>query len=101
MYDVQYNTEPGMLVMAQTAYPGWKALADGRPAALHRVNASLMGVYLPAGPHRVHLKYQPASYQIGLYLSLMACAICAMTGGVLFGFRQGGRMPSEYVELHN
>lgn len=61
-----------MLVIANTYYPGWKAYVDGQPTALSRVNWTMNGVALPPGKHIVRLLYEPASFRIGLWISVLS-----------------------------
>jgi hypothetical protein len=63
------------LVVTSSWYPGWKAVVDGIPAQVHRVNGSFIGVALPVGAGRVSLSYDPAW--------LPAC--CAFSGVLLVG----------------
>ncbi|HZO89699.1 MAG TPA: YfhO family protein [Chthonomonadaceae bacterium] len=75
---------PGFLVVAATAYPGWKATVDGRPARLLRADGALMGLLLPPGTHQVRLVYAPDGLRLGLYLTLLACgALTAIAGAAL------------------
>jgi hypothetical protein len=62
----------GLLVIAESWYPGWKARANGREAAVYRVNHGLMGVKVGAGRQRVELTFAPASLTWGTALSLAA-----------------------------
>jgi hypothetical protein len=64
-------TSPGLLILSDTYYPGWKVTVDGQPASLLRVNYALQGVYLPAGEHQVMLRFVPTSFWIGLTLTAM------------------------------
>ena len=50
---------PQLLVVARSWLPGWRALVDGRPAAVLRANLAGLGVAVPAGGHRVELVYSP------------------------------------------
>lgn len=59
-------TDPGVLVLSDTYYPGWKVTVDGRPSRLLRANYALRGVYLPGGNHRVVFRFAPASLRLGL-----------------------------------
>ena len=65
---------PSALVLTDLHYPGWKATVDGRPADLRRVDWLLRATPLPAGRHRVELRYEPASWRIGWIVSLLALA---------------------------
>ncbi len=62
---------PGMLVLSEVFYPGWEAALDGKPVPLLRVNYALRGVPLPAGEHRVHLRFQPSSVRLGAVISAL------------------------------
>ena len=69
----------GMLILADTWYPGWIATIDGRPAPIYQAYLALRGVVLEQGDHHVEFRYQPASALIGALMSaigiLGACAL--------------------------
>ena len=69
----------GMLILADTWYPGWIATIDGRPAPIDQAYLALRGVVLEQGDHRVEFHYQPAAALIGAVMSaigiLGACAL--------------------------
>jgi uncharacterized membrane protein YfhO len=50
-------------------YPGWVAFVDGRPAALLHADYAFRAVAVEAGKHAVEFRYQPRSFQIGLWVS--------------------------------
>jgi hypothetical protein len=78
-----------VLVVTDVHYPGWKAWVDGRPAPLERVDYLLRGVVLPAGTHRVELRYEPTSWRVGWMMSILALAVVvALT---LIGWRRDRR----------
>jgi hypothetical protein len=60
------------LVIADAYYPGWNAYVDGAPEALRRADLALRAVPVPAGRHRVSVRYEPRSVQIGLAISMAA-----------------------------
>jgi hypothetical protein len=67
---------PGLLILSEIYYPGWKATVDGQPAPLLRTDIILRGVPVPAGSHRVELHYAPQSFSLGALISgltLLAC----------------------------
>ena len=77
---VDAGNGPAYLVYSATAYPGWKAEVDGRPAVLRRTDGALLGIFLPSGKHRITLLYAPEVFRLGEFLSLWACA--ALASGV-------------------
>jgi hypothetical protein len=71
------------LVVSDTWYPGWRALVDGQPAAIYRVNSTFRGVVVPAGQHEVRMEYIPDGLLIGgvfSVLGLVVVAVCWITG---------------------
>jgi hypothetical protein len=60
---------PGILVVSDSAYPGWHAEVDGQPADWVRANYVLRGVELGPGSHRVRFFYRSSAFQWGLVLS--------------------------------
>ena len=50
------------VVLADTFFPGWTADVDGRAAPLFRVNQLTRGIALPAGRHRVTMRYVPEGW---------------------------------------
>ena len=70
---------PRAQVLTDLHYPGWKATVDGRPADLRRVDWLLRATPLPAGRHRVELRYEPASWRAGWIVSLFALVALAAT----------------------
>jgi len=64
----------GFLVVNDVQYPGWKAEVDGRPAPLWTANYLFQAVRVPAGEHRVSLRFAPGSVRAGAVLSLVTLA---------------------------
>ena len=61
----------GMLILADTWYPGWIATVDGRPAPIDQAYIALRGVVLEQGDHHVEFHYRPASALIGAVMSVI------------------------------
>lgn len=70
--------KPGLLVLSDTYYPGWKAYVDGRRREIVPTNLVMRGVFLPAGEHEVVFVYAPLSYRVGLALSVLAIVGCVV-----------------------
>jgi len=71
---------PGLLVIAESWYPGWKARVNGREATVYRVNHGLMGVKVGTGKQRVAMTFAPASLAWGTALSLAALLAILILG---------------------
>lgn len=54
-------TAPGLLVLADTFMPGWRATVDGTAAPILATNHLFRGVPVAAGTHRVRFTYGPTS----------------------------------------
>lgn len=74
--DVEVDTEaPGLLVVTDQYYPGWKAYVDGKPTPIYAVNGTFRGIFLDAGNHMVEFKYRPLSFTIGGIVSATSLLI--------------------------
>ena len=62
---------PGILVFADSFYPGWNAYVNGRQEKIYRANLFFRGVSLPAGTHIVQFRYEPRSFAIGRAISII------------------------------
>ena len=67
--------QPGLLVLGDSYYPGWKAFVDGQESKIYRTNHVMRGVIVPAGQHRVEFRYQPLSFRIGVLISLVSLVL--------------------------
>jgi hypothetical protein len=66
----------GLVVLADTYYPGWELCIDGLPASIVRTNRAMRGALVPAGSHRLVYTYRPRSLVWGGALSTIGIAIC-------------------------
>ena len=69
---------PGVVVLADVYYPGWKLTVDGAPAPIYRVNRMMRGAAVPAGVHKLVYSYEPASFRIGGYVTLAGLGLSAL-----------------------
>jgi hypothetical protein len=78
-------TAPGLLVLADSYYPGWNAYVDGLPQPLYAANVAMRGVYVPAGAHTVEFKYEPLSFWGGALISTATLILLLLVvgGGLL------------------
>jgi hypothetical protein len=61
---------PGLVVLADIYYPGWKLAIDGVPAPIYRTNRMMRGAAVKSGRHTLVYTYDPASFRIGAILSI-------------------------------
>jgi uncharacterized membrane protein YfhO len=69
----------GVLVLADSFYPGWRVYVDGEKREILRANFFFRAVRLPPGEHLVEFRYQPLGFKLGLLVS-------SVTGGLLLIF---------------
>ncbi len=74
----------GLLVLLDSYYPGWRARVYQTPVAIHRADYGFRGVEIPAGKQVVTFTYEPATFRIGLFISLIACAVLASAGTCVY-----------------
>jgi hypothetical protein len=74
--DIEVDSEgAGMVVIAQSYYPAWKARVNGQPAPLLKANHAFQAVRVPAGASRVRLVYEDRWFQAGCGISLGTLAL--------------------------
>jgi hypothetical protein len=73
-------TEPSVLMLTDSVYPGWNVYVDGSQAELLKANYLFRGVLLPPGNHEVEFRYEPLSYAYGGGISAAALAALIVWG---------------------
>jgi len=75
--DLETDTTAGaFLVSSEVHYPGWRAWVGGRERPLVLTNGAFRGLAVPAGRHRVRMRFAPRILWWGLGVS-------ALGGGLL------------------
>jgi len=69
---------PGLLVLNDVYYPGWKAYVDDAPARLLRANGVMRAVPVMDGRHWVRMVFEPASFRYGCWISGLTLFLLAM-----------------------
>ncbi|HEY9284244.1 MAG TPA: YfhO family protein, partial [Pyrinomonadaceae bacterium] len=76
--EVETESEtPALLVVSETFYPGWEAEVDGEAAKVFNTNYLLRGVHVPAGRHRVEMRYRAPAARYGAAVSLATLLLLA------------------------
>jgi hypothetical protein len=79
----------GLLVVADSWWPGWRARIDGRPTPILRADAIVRAVVWPAGRHTLVMTYEPREVTVGAVLTGAAALLLA--GMVIAGRRSSPR----------
>src|SRR5260370_28069842 len=59
------------------ACSGWRPYVDNRGVKRLRENECFLAVYVPAGTHRLRLRYLPQSFVVGRAITLLTLALVA------------------------
>ncbi len=65
----------GFVVLTDLYYPGWRAVADGMPAEIHRANYLFRMVRVDKGEHTIRFVYPGGTFYKGLVLSICSVVI--------------------------
>lgn len=71
--DIEVTTDrPGILILCDQYYPGWKVMVNGKEKTIFKTNYLFRGVFLDKGKSKIHFVYRPKSFYYGLILSVLA-----------------------------
>jgi hypothetical protein len=82
-------SETALVVVSDTSFPGWTAAIDGVSAPILRVNGLVRGVVTAAGLHTIEMRYAPASFRAGCWISAFSAAV--LFGTSLYAVRSSRR----------
>jgi hypothetical protein len=85
--EVKTNS-PGLFVLSEQYYPGWRAYVDGKETRIYPVDGILRGIFLDKGKHTLRFEYRPLSFLIGLIVSIVSLS------GTVAGLVYFSRHPS-------
>lgn len=83
---------PGVLVVSESAYPGWRVTVDGRPGKVLRLDLLFQGVALETGKHQVVFRFRPCHFKEYVFISLASSGL--FFGAWLFVLVRAGFRPS-------
>jgi hypothetical protein len=70
----------GWVVVLESLLPGWKAALDGRPVPIVPAQIAFQAVKADEGARRLQLRYEPASFRLGWFLTAFSgAALLAVT----------------------
>ena len=76
-YDVS-SKQGGVLVFSDIYYPGWTATIDGQETEIARADYVLRAIQMPAGQHKVVLKFDPQSVHTTDTIAYIALALLVL-----------------------
>jgi hypothetical protein len=78
---------PTLLVVSELFYPGWEATVDGERTRIRLTDYLLRGVAIPAGHHRVEMRYRATAARNGALIS--AFTLLLIAGLFVYELRRG------------
>ena len=60
---------PGVVVLSEVAYPGWRVFVDDEPSDLTTVNGLLRAVEIDSGEHEILFQFYPTTLIFGIAIS--------------------------------
>jgi len=70
---IKTNSNSNSLLFISDAYSDdWKAYIDNIKSPLLRADYALRAVAVPKGEHKVRFQYEPVSFKVGLFITLLA-----------------------------
>jgi hypothetical protein len=75
-FDV-YTDKQALFVISESHYPpGWKAFIDEKEVTeIYKTNHSMQSIIVPAGKHKVELKFEPSSYYSNLTVASISVSV--------------------------
>jgi Bacterial membrane protein YfhO len=73
---IEVQTEnPGILMVSESSYPGWKVYEDGREKEMLWLDLLFQGVKIGPGKHDIMFKFRPKHFSLFLFISLASLAL--------------------------
>ncbi len=77
-----------LLLLTESAYPGWQAAVDGVPTPIYRADANFQAVFVPEGEHEVVFTFESRSFGYGRIFTLLGLGIIAALAFTLLWLQQ-------------
>ena len=69
------TAQPGVVVLSESSYPGWRVTVNGKPANIIRLNYLFQGVEVDSGRQQIKFEYQPPFFRLYLLISFLTLLI--------------------------
>jgi hypothetical protein len=84
---VSHNPQDGFGVFSEIYYPaGWKAFIDGKPTDIIRTDYALRGMKIPAGDHKIEMRFEPTKVFTGLKIAGISSILLLLLVASIFGW---------------
>jgi len=80
-----------MLVLSDTAYPGWQATVDGVASPIYVADGLFRAVFVPAGGHEVEFRFVPQSYGVGRWITAVGLLLTTLAVAGSLAWRSQNR----------
>jgi hypothetical protein len=88
---------PGLVVLNEFMFKGWRVFVDGREEIPVEVDLALRGVLVDRGKHRIAWVYRPPHFTVLICLWVLGLALFAWAAGAdRWARRLGHRVPSRF-----
>jgi hypothetical protein len=67
--------KPGILVISESSYPGWKVFVNGKEKECLWLNLLFQGVEIETGKHEIDFEYRPKYFNLFLFISVIYSAL--------------------------
>jgi hypothetical protein len=68
---------PGYVFLSEPFYPERRAFVDGQPVTALKANLAFTAIPVPAGTHRLELRYVPSNFRLGVGISALTLLVWA------------------------
>ncbi|MCD6326265.1 YfhO family protein [bacterium] len=84
---------PCWLIFSDNYYPGWSASVNGSPVPVMRAYGLVKAAPVPRGTSEVRFSFEPESFRLGLFISLLSLLIGCCAALCTRHVRQSEQMP--------
>ena len=84
---------PGVVVLSESSYPGWRVFVDGTEKDCLWLNLLFQGVEVGPGSHQIDFVYRPPYFKAALLISLSSCLLLVLLWGWLSLRAANGKRP--------
>jgi len=67
-----YAEKKSIVVLTDNWHPNWKALLNGKPVEVLKINGAFRGIIVNNGEFDIQLQYEPKTLKPALYLTLLS-----------------------------